>query len=86
VFTANAAWLVLAVIAFNLTRAAGVLTGTDLARATTATLRRKLIQVPARAASRGRRLIVHLPHAWPWQNPWSDLFDRLADPPPHATS
>ena len=85
VFTANAAWLVLAVIAFNLTRAAGVLTGTELARATTATVRRKLIHVPARAASRGRRLILHLPHAWPWQTPWSDLFDRLADPPQAAT-
>ena len=82
VFTANAAWLVLAVIAFNLTRAAGVLTGAELARATTATLRRKLIHVPARAATRGRRLILHLPTAWPWQNAWSDLFDRLADPPP----
>jgi hypothetical protein len=81
VFTANAAWLVLAVIAFNLTRAAGVLTGTDLARATTATLRRKLIHVPARAASRGRRLILHLPTAWPWQNAWSNLFDPAADPP-----
>jgi hypothetical protein len=32
VFTANAAWLVLAVIAFNLTRVAGVLSGTDLGR------------------------------------------------------
>ena len=31
VFTANAAWLVLAVIAFNLTRAAGALAATDLA-------------------------------------------------------
>ena len=81
VFTANAAWLVLAVIAFNLTRVAGVMAGTELARATTATLRRKLIHVPARAASRGRRLILHLPRAWPWQNAWSDLFDRLADPP-----
>ena len=86
VFTANAAWLVLAVIAFNLTRAAGVLTGTDLARATTATLRRKLIHVPARAASRGHRLILHLPHAWPWQTAWSDLFDRLADPPPQRAT
>jgi hypothetical protein len=82
VFTANAAWLVLAVITFNLTRAVGVLTGTDLARATTATVRRKLIHVPARAASRRRRLILHLPHPWPWQTPWSHLFDRLADPPP----
>jgi hypothetical protein len=58
------------------------MTGTDLARATTATLRRKLIHVPARAASRGRRLVLHLPTAWPWQNAWNDLFDRLADPPP----
>jgi len=86
VFTANAAWLVLAVIAFNLTRASGVLTGTDLARATTATVRRKLIQLPARSASRGRRLILHLPHAWPWRTAWSDLFNRLANPPPHAVS
>jgi hypothetical protein len=86
VFTANAAWLVLAVLAFNLTRAVGVLTGTKLARATTATVRRKLIHVPARAASHGRRLVLHLPHAWPWQTAWSELFDRLADPPPPATS
>ena len=42
-FTANAAWLVLAVIAFNLTRAAGTLAAADLAKATTATVRRKLI-------------------------------------------
>jgi len=46
VFTANAAWLVLAVIAFNLTRAAGSLAATDLAKATTATVRRKLVHVP----------------------------------------
>ncbi len=86
VFTANAAWLVLAVIAFNLTRGAAALASTDLARATTATVRRKLIHVPARAASRGRRLLLHLPQAWPWQTAWSDLFDRLADPPPRAAS
>jgi len=47
VFTANAAWLVLATIAFNLTRAAGTLAAPDLARATTTTIRRKLITVPA---------------------------------------
>jgi len=85
VFTANAAWLVFAVIAFNITRAAGALTGTDLARAMTATVRRKLIHVPARAATRGRRLVLHLPRAWPWQDAWSDLFDRLADPPSTAS-
>ena len=51
VFAANAAWLVLAVMAFNLTRAAATLTGPKLAKSTTATVRRKLITVPARIAS-----------------------------------
>jgi hypothetical protein len=52
-FTANAAWLVLVVIAFNLTRVAATIAGTDLAKATTATIRRTLIVVPARVAVLG---------------------------------
>ena len=82
VFTANAAWLVLAVIAFNLTRAVGTAAAPDLARATTATIRRKLITVPARVATSARRITLHLPHAWPWQTAWTALFDRVSDPPP----
>lgn len=39
-FTANAAWLALAVMAHNLGRAVGILAGPDLARATAATLQR----------------------------------------------
>ena len=85
-FTANAAWLVLAVIAFNLTRAAATLTGPDLARATTATIRRKLITVPARVASSARRLILHLPSAWPWQIAWTQLFAHACGPPGLATT
>lgn len=91
-FTANSAWLVLAVIAFNLTRAAAVIAATgptgcsDLAKATTATVRRKLIHVPARVASSARRITLHLPQAWPWQQPWTRLFDRVADPPAIASS
>lgn len=81
VFTANAAWLVLAVIAFNLTRAAGTLAAPDLARASTATLRRKLITVPARVATSARRITLHLPAAWPWETAWTALFDRVSDPP-----
>lgn len=85
VFTANAAWLVLAVIAFNLTRAAGAVAAPDLARATTATLRRRLITVPARVATSARRITLHLPKAWPWQTAWTALFTRVSDPPPaHA--
>ena len=80
-FTANAAWLVLAVIAFNLTRAAATLSGPDLAKATTATVRRKLITVPARVATSARRITLHLPRDWPWETAWTQLFDRVADPP-----
>jgi hypothetical protein len=80
-FTANAAWLVLACMAFNLTRAAATLTGATLAKATTATIRRTLIGVPARIASSARRLTLHLPTGWPWQNPWAELFTRTCGPP-----
>ncbi|TFC56043.1 hypothetical protein E3O62_13135 [Cryobacterium sp. TMT2-15-1] len=45
VFTANAAWLVLAVMVFNLTRAAATIVGAGLATATTATIRRNLVTV-----------------------------------------
>ena len=69
VFNANAAWLVCAVMAFNLTRAAATLTkAAALAKATTATIRRKLINVPARIATSARRLRLHLPTRWPWRN------------------
>ncbi len=53
-FTANAAWLVLATIAFNLTRAAGSLA--LHARARLATLRTQLINVPARLARSADRV------------------------------
>jgi hypothetical protein len=86
VFTANAAWLVLAVIAFNLTRAAASLTEPDLVKATSATIRRKLITVPARVATSARRITLHLPQAWPWEAAWTVLFDRVSDPPPVLTA
>ena len=66
-FTANAAWLVLAVIAFILIRAAGSLAAPELARATNATPRRKLVAVPARVATSAAG-DAHLPAAWPWEN------------------
>ena len=81
-FTANAAWLVLAVMAFNLTRAAATITGPGLAKATTATIRRKLITVPARVAASARRVTLHLPTAWPWESAWTELFTRVCGPPP----
>jgi len=85
-FTANAAWLVLAVMAFNLTRAAATITGTDLAKATTATIRRKLIAIPARIAHSARRITMHLPTAWPWETAWTQLFAHGCSPPPAVTT
>ena len=85
-FTANAAWLVLAVMAFNLTRAAATITGPGLAKATTATIRRKLITVPARVAASARRVTLHLPTAWPWESAWTELFTRVCGPPPAPTT
>ena len=81
VFAANSAWLVAAVMAYNLTRAAGVLAAGPLGKARTGTIRRKLIHVPARIASSARRIRLHLPEAWPWQTPWQALFDHLYPPP-----
>lgn len=61
-FCANAAWLVCAVMAFKLTRAAATLTGEKaLAKATTGTIRRTLISVPARIAYSARKITLHLP-------------------------
>jgi hypothetical protein len=86
VFTANAAWLVLAVMAFNLTRAAATTTGPNLAKATTATVRRKLIAIPARTAHSARRLTLHLPTAWPWATAWTTLLTHACGPPKAATT
>ena len=72
-FAANGAWLVLAAIAFNLVRAAGALASAFHARASTATIRRQLIWVPARLARSARRLTLHLPRDWPWAQAWAQL-------------
>jgi hypothetical protein len=81
-FAANAAWLVLATIAFNLTRATGTLASAFHARATTATIRTQLINVPGRIARSARRLTLHLPHEWPWWSSWEQLHHRVSRPPP----
>ncbi|MEV6013894.1 IS1380 family transposase [Streptomyces sp. NPDC051976] len=80
-FHANSAWLTLWAMTYNLLRATGVLTSPFHAKATTATLRTHLVQVPARIAHSARRITLHLPHNWPWQHAWTHLFDTVHDPP-----
>jgi len=77
---------VLAVMAFNLTRATAAISRPALAKATTSTIRRKLIAVPARIASSARRATLHLPTAWPWETGWTELFTRVCGPPAPVTT
>jgi hypothetical protein len=69
-------------MAFNLTRTAATTTGPVLAKATTATIRHKLITVPARIACSARRATLHLPTAWPWGTAWQALFTQACGQPP----
>jgi Transposase DDE domain group 1 len=80
-FAANSAWLVLAAMAFNLTRAAGALASGFHAKATTATVRRQLIAVAARVTRSARRSCLRLPTAWPWADHWRRLFSAAIGPP-----
>jgi Transposase DDE domain group 1 len=80
VFHANAAWAVLWAIAHNLTRAAGILASMFHARATTATIRAHLINVPARTARSARRATLHLPDGWPWEAAWTGLHVAVHRP------
>jgi hypothetical protein len=81
VFTANAAWLVCAAIAHNLTRAAAALAGGRHTRTRTATVRAQLIHTPARIAHSAHRQLLHLPRDWPWEPGLDELFRRaLHDP------
>jgi hypothetical protein len=84
-FHANAAWAVLWAIAHNLTRAAGALAGAFHARATTATIRAHLINIPARLARGARRLTLHLPQRCPWEPAWANLHAAVHQPSrPHT--
>jgi hypothetical protein len=73
-FNANAAWLALAAIAFNLTRAAGALASHFHAKDTGATIRRTLIKIPARITTSARRMRLHLPEHWPWAANFTSLW------------
>jgi hypothetical protein len=79
VFPANTAWCILAAICHNLLRAAATLTRTTrYAAARGATIRRHLVNIPARLARPQRRPVLHLPTHWPktyaWQALWQAVF------------
>jgi Transposase DDE domain group 1 len=73
-FGANSAWVLCAAITHNLLRAAGILAGGRHGKARGATLRRALVNIPARMARPQRKPILHLPSHWPWEPAWRALW------------
>ena len=73
---ANAAWLAVQMMAHNLARwTARISLGDQLV--TTKTLRRRFFSLAGRLARSARRLTLHLPQRWPWENQFSRALDRL---------
>ena len=75
-FPANGAWLSVQVMAHNLARwTARIGLGEQLV--TTKTLRRRFFSLAGRLTRSARRLTLHLPQGWPWQNQFSSALARL---------
>jgi hypothetical protein len=76
-FAANSAWAICAGITHNLLRAAGTLASGRDGVARGATLRRRIVNIPARLARPQRRAVLHLPAHWPWHEGWNRLWDNI---------
>jgi hypothetical protein len=85
-FGANCAWVLCAAIAHNLLHAAGTLAGHPHQVARGATLRRRIITVPARLARPARTPVLHLPRRWPWAPAWLRLWHQVIGPGPPVTA
>lgn len=77
-FTANGAWLALAGIAHNLTRALGTLAAHEFLTARTATIRNKLVKVPGRLVRSARRYHLRLVQQRPWQREMGWIGRRIS--------
>jgi hypothetical protein len=76
-FPANAAWLVLACIAHNLTKQLQLLGRIGQPIRSQATIRRRLLTICGRLTRSGRRIMLHLPARWPWQRAFISCVQRL---------
>ena len=75
-FPANGAWLAVQVIAHNLARWTTRIGLGELV-VTTKTLRRRFFSLAGRLTRKARRLTLHLPKGWPWENQFSRALERL---------
>ncbi len=75
-FPANGAWLAIQVLAHNLARWATRI-GLGEPVMTTKTLRRRFFSLAGRITRKARRITLHLPQDWPWQNQFSSALAKL---------
>ena len=75
-FPANGAWLAVQVMAHNLARWTTRI-GLGERPVTTKTFRRRFFSLAGRITRKARRLTLHLPHSWPWENQFSAALARL---------
>jgi hypothetical protein len=80
-FGANSAWVLCAATAHNLLRAAATLADGRHRNARGATLRRTLVNIPARLARPQRKPTLHLPSHWPWEAAWLALWHNTISHP-----
>lgn len=65
----------------HLTRAADTLADRHHAKATGSTIRRNLVNIPARIVTSARRTRLHLPEHWPWSPGFLTLWIRTGHQP-----
>ena len=75
-FAANAAWLAVRVMAHNLARWTARIALAE-PTATTKTIRRRFFSLTGRITRKARRLTLHLPRGWPWENRFNSALARL---------
>ena len=75
-FAANAAWLAIQVMTHNLARWTARI-GLGERIATTKTLRRRFFALAGRITRSARRITLHLPKSWPWQEKVNRALARL---------
>jgi hypothetical protein len=77
-FGANAAWMILNIIAHNLGRwTSRIGLGAQGPPMTTKTLRTRLLDLPGRLTTSGGKRTLHLPQDWPWEQQFTKLLDNL---------
>ena len=82
-FFANGAWLACCVLAHNLVRWAARLGGVHPAHQLTvaATIRNRLLAVPARLVNHSDRRKLRLPSRWPWATAFTTALQRIRNLP-----